>query len=260
VANNSGALAVSESRYVNIPKAVTQGVELETIWIPIDNLQVLFNYSFNDAKITKLSGIIDPSDPLALQPGAKPLVPLVACTDPTAGAIGPCDANTNFAQRKQDLKGNLLPQAPRNKVAINVNYTFNFERGSLIPSASYIWRDKQYSGLFTRPLSAAPSWDQLDLRLLWKDRDNKYTIIAYVNNVFDQLGYDGGASSGRISGVYYQSTINAAGISPGRASTPTCQPGFAACQGIFNGLQPGVSQSYALTPPRTYGIEFQYRF
>jgi len=252
VANNTGGLATSESRYVNIPKAITQGVEFETLWIPVDNLQILFNYSYNDAKIDKLSNIIDPADPLALQPGAKPLTPLVACTGTTTGAApNPlCDAATGFVQRPQDLAGNQLPQAPKNKVAVNINYTFNFQSGSLTPSANYIWRDKQYSGLFSRPLAAAPSWDQVDLRLVWKDRDNKYSIIAFVNNVFDTLGYDGGASASRTSGVYAASTIAAAGLTPGLPST---------LPGTFNAVQ-GISTSYALTPPRTYGVEFQYRF
>jgi iron complex outermembrane receptor protein len=255
VSNNTGGLAVSQSRYVNIPKALTQGIELETIWIPVDNLQILFNYSFNDAKIRKLCGIIDPTDPLALQPGAKPLANDTVC--PGTLALGSIDANTNQPQRPQDLAGNQLPQAPRNKIALNANYTFNFENGSLIPSINYIWRDKQYSGLFSRPFAAAPSWSQVDLRVTWKDRDNKYSIIGYVNNVFDDLGYDGGASASRTTGVYYQSTINAAGLTPGRASTPTCVANPQAC--IFSAVQ-GTGTSYALTPPRTYGVEFQYRF
>ena len=253
VANLTGGLAVSQSRYVNIPKAVTQGIEIETTWIPIDNLSVLFNYSYNDAKITNLTGIIDPADPLAQQPGAKPLTPtLVACTGTTTGAApNPlCDTSTGFVQRPQDLSGNQLPQAPKNKVAVNVNYSFSFQSGTLIPSVSYVWRDKQYAGLFSRPLAAAPSWDQVDMRVTWKDRDNRYSVIAYVNNVFDTLGYDGGASASRTSGVYAASTIAAAGLTPG---LPGVVPG------TFNAVQ-GISTSYALTPPRTYGVEFQYRF
>jgi iron complex outermembrane receptor protein len=257
VANLTGGLAVSQSRYVNIPKALTAGVELETIWIPVDNLQILFNYSFNDAKIKTLTGIIDPADPLAQEPGARPLSALTACTGTgsTVTATNPnpnplCDVSTGFVQRPQDLNGNQLPQAPKNKIALNVNYTFNFETGSLIPSVNYIWRDKQYSGLFSRPLAAAPSWSQVDMRVTWKDRDNKYSVIAYVNNVFDDLGYDGGAGATRTSGVYAQSTITAAGLTRGLPGT---------VPGTFNAVQ-GISTSYALTPPRTYGVEFQYRF
>jgi iron complex outermembrane receptor protein len=253
VANNSGGLAVSESRLLNVPRSVSQGFELETIWAPINNLQVTFNYSYNDAHIKRLSGIFDSDDPLALDPSAKPLAPLTPCAaagQPTPpGTLGRCDVNTGFYQRPQDMKGNSLPQAPKSKLSLNVLYTFDFDAGSLTPSVSYIWRDRQYAGLFERGYNKAPAWDQVDARLIWKAADRHYTIIAYVKNLFDDLGYEGGGSSSRLSGVYAPSTIAALGINPGLPSA----------NGTFNAVQ-GYSFTYPLTPPRTYGVEVQYRF
>jgi iron complex outermembrane receptor protein len=259
VANNTGGLAPSQSQYVNIPKSVSQGVELEVNWVPIDNLQILFNYSYNDAHIKTLSGIIDPTDPQALAAGAKPLTALQACTSTNpavAGGNALCDSATGLVQRPQDLSGNSMPQAPKNKVALAVTYTWELEKGSLSPSVSYIWRDKQFAGIFERSYNAAPSWDQWDARVTWKDKDNKYSIIAFVKNIGDTLGYDGGASSSRTSGVYAASTIAAAGMTAGLPSS---------IPGTFNAVQRnasfnGISTSYPLTPPRTYGVEFQYRF
>jgi len=248
VTNVSGGLAVNESRYLNIPKSTIKGVEIEATWIPIDHLTLLATYDYNDGKVKELSGIVDGDDPLALAAGAKPIGPLVLCGDPRA--LASCDSNTGFAQRPQDLSGNQLPQSPKNKLSFNATYTWELEGGSLSPSVSYIWRDKQYSNLFTRKLGEAPSWDQWDARVTWKDKDDRYSIIAYVKNIGNTLGYDGGASASRQTGVYAQSTINALGITPGRPSTPP---------GVFNGVQ-GFTTSYALTPPRTYGVEFQYRF
>jgi iron complex outermembrane receptor protein len=231
VANNSGGLIVSQSRYLNIPKVLTAGVELETIWQPIQNLQILFNYAYDDAEVKSLCGVIDPSDPEALQPGAKPV---------TSCGSGPLpvvfDANANTTERWQDLKGDQLPQVPKNKVSLAATYTFNFEAGSLTPEVSYIWRDKQYSGLFTRAIDAAPSWSQTDLRVTWKDKDNHYSIIAYVANVFDDLGYDGGASASRRSGVFYDATIAALGLTPGTAGR---------IPGTHNAVQ-GLNTSFAL--------------
>jgi iron complex outermembrane receptor protein len=245
VANLSGGLAVSQSRYLNIPRALTAGVELETIWQPVPNLQILFNYAYDDAEIRSLCGIVDPSDPQAQQPGAKPVTSCSGIPLPTI-----IDANTGKAETWQDLRGSQLPQVPKNKISLAVTYTFDLPTGTLTPEVSYIWRDKQYSGLFTRPIDAAPSWDQVDLRATYKDRDNKYSIIVYVANVFDTLGYDGGASASRRDGVFYNSTIQALGLTPG---LPGRVPG------TFNAVQ-GLNTSFALTPPRTYGVEFQYRF
>ena len=262
VVSNTGALAVSQSQYINVPKSVSQGVELEVNWVPVDHLQVLFNYSYDDAHVTKLSGIVDPSDPEALAPGAKPLTALQACTGvgtPTTAKPGLnplCDVNTGMVQRPQDLSGNSLAQNPKNKVALAVTYSWELEKGSLSPSVSYIWRDKQFAGLFERSYNAAPSWDQWDARVTWKDKDNKYSIIAYIKNIGDSLGYDGGSSSTRVSGVYSAATIAAAGMTAGLPGT---------VPGTFNAVQKtatfnGINTTYNLTPPRTYGIEFQYRF
>ena len=252
VVSNTGALATSQSRYLNIPKSVSQGAELEVNWAPIDHLNVLFNYSYDDAHVKSLSGIVDPSDPEAVASGAKPQSALAAC----GTAVGVCDVNTGLNQRTQDLSGNSLPQNPKNKVAVAVTYSFETDYGTLIPEVSYIWRDKQYGGLFQRSYNEAPSWDQWDARVTWKGKDNRYSVIAYIKNAFNTLGYDGGSSSQRYSGIYSAATIAAAGLPQG---TPGAVPG------TFNTVQSnasfnGISTNYNLTPPRTFGVEFQYRF
>ena len=261
VANNTGGLAPSQSQFVNVPKSISAGVELEATWTPIDNLEILFNYSYNDAHVTRLSGIIDPNDPEALQPGAKPLSALQSCTGTNtkvAGGNALCDVSTGLVQRPQDLSGNSLPQAAKNKIAVNVLYTWDFEKGSLTPSVSYTWRDKEYNSIFERDYDAAPSWDQVDARITWKDKDNKYSVIAYVKNAFDSLGYDGAAAGTRNNGVFPAGVVAASGgaVTPG---LPGAAPGQV--NGVITGYGPGgITRNYDLTPPRTFGVEFQYRF
>ena len=234
-----GGLAQPQGVFLNVPKAVSYGVELEAIWSPIDKLQILFNYSYDDAHIRQLSGVIDPADPTAVQPGARPIGALVACSGIGTPAQTPnCDVFSGFVQRGQNLSGNQLPQSTKNKVAVNATYTWDFDRGSLTPSVSYVWRDKQYGSIFQRFYNEAPSWSQVDARVTWKDKDNKYSVIAYVKNLFDRLGYDGGAVGGRIAGT----NVNPNGVS------------------VTNLVQPGFNITYPLTPPRTYGVELQYRF
>jgi iron complex outermembrane receptor protein len=211
-------------------------VELETIWAPIDHLQILLSYAYDDAHITQLSGVIDPADPTGIQPGARPIGALTSCASTPAGI---CDIYTGNLVRGQNLSGNQLPQSTKNKVALNGTYTWETERGSLSPSVSYIWRDKQYGSIFQRFYNESPSWSQVDARVTWKDKDNKYSVIAYVKNLFDRLGYDGGASGARIAGT----NLGASVASP-----------------QVNLVQPGFNITYPLTPPRTFGVELQYRF
>jgi iron complex outermembrane receptor protein len=252
VVSTSGQLATSQSQYLNIPKSVSQGVELEANWAPVEHLNVLFNYSYDDAHVVSLSGIVDPTDPEALAAGAKPLTALAAC----GTAVGVCDVNTGLNQRTQNLSGNSLPQNPKNKVAIAVTYAFETEKGTLVPEISYIWRDKQYGTIFERTYNEAPSWDQWDARLTWKAKDNRYSIIAYVKNAFNTLGYDGGSTSTRYSGVYSAATIAAAGMTAGLPGSIPGTSNAVQSNAAFN----GVSTTYNLTPPRTFGVEFQYRF
>jgi iron complex outermembrane receptor protein len=249
IASTSGALSQPENIFYNVPEAVSQGVELEAIWQPIDNLQLLFNYSYLDAHITESGAVIDPADPTAQAAGAKGIGPLVPCTivQPAGATGGPtfngsCDVFTGFNQRGQDLKDNHLPNAPKNKLAFNANYTWLFSPGSLIGSLSYTWRDAQYGSIFDRAYYRSPSYAQVDARLTWKSADNKYSVILYGRNLFDQLGYEGGAGAYRRAGFV-------PGFATGTSASPFVVP-----------VTQGVVSTYPITPPRTYGIELQYRF
>jgi iron complex outermembrane receptor protein len=74
----AGGLAQSQTAFFNVPSAVSQGVELETQISPIDNLAILFNYSYLDAHTTR--GVAsDPADPNATALGANPLLTNAQC-------------------------------------------------------------------------------------------------------------------------------------------------------------------------------------
>ena len=271
VAQTSGGLGQSNAIFYNIPEAISQGFELETIWQPIDNLQILFNYSYNDAHISESIGTIDPADPAALDPQARPIISAALCyntatygqvagdpTKPTATTSCAADVFTSpypsaanklvpgapslsatptpngGYQRGQNLSGNQLPNAAKNKIALNVNYSWQLENSRLIGSISYLWRDEAYGSIFNRSYTKSPSWDQIDARVAWKPDGDKLTVILWGKNLADTLGYEGGAGAGRK-----------AGATPGDLRPNSVE---------------GIATAYPLTPPRTYGIELQYKF
>jgi iron complex outermembrane receptor protein len=263
VAQTAGGLGQAQSIFYNIPEAISQGFELESTWVPTSHLQILFNYSYLDAHITKGDGVVDPADPAALDVAAKPDLSFAECAtagcsvdvftgagayvQQADGTFVPYTGAGGF-QRTQSIVGGHLPQAPKNKVAVNVNYTWDFGPGSLIGSVNYVWRDKQYGSIFDRSYYEAPSYDQWDARLTWKDANNRYTIIAFVKNIFDDLGYEGGATAGRRNGFIPAYVLGGAGLT----ATPVLglgSPGYG-----------DVAKGYLLTPPRTFGVELQYRF
>jgi iron complex outermembrane receptor protein len=224
------------TNFYNVPKSISKGFEAEITWLPIDNLQLLLSYSYNDAYVDEGTAL-DTADPTGTQPGARPIGPVTPCTPNLAGAA-PCDAWVGILQRSQDLKGNKLPNAPENKLALNANYTWrDVVGGDLVGSVSYIYRDIQYGSLFTRSYNKAPDWNQVDARVTWTSKDAKDRIIVFVKNLFDDLQYDAGAFGSRFVGT----NINPVTGAPVRID-----------QGIFS--------TYSVAPPRTFGIEVQHKF
>lgn len=216
--------STANSILFNVPKAISQGVEVETIWQPIRGLQVLASYSYLDAHVTE-GQAIDPADSCAQAQGAR-----------RTTATSVVDSYCGGVQWYQDISGYSLPNAAKNRVTINGNYTWRLASGDLNGSLTYIWRGAQYGSIFDRDYYRAPSWAQVDARLTWTSQDGKYTLIGFGKNIFDQLGYANGATA-----------VRRAGVTTTYSTTP--ETGVA-----------GQTTTYELTPPRTFGIEFQYRF
>src|SRR5580704_10194244 len=204
------------STIVNIPKVQSYGAELETIWQPLTNLQFLLDYSYLSAVIKGQAG---------------------ACT----GAVQPnsCYANT-VSGIFENTNGDSVPESPRSKVAANANYTWHYTPGSLNYSVSYIWKAKTPDSIFAEDYYKAPSYSQVDMRLSWNDAADRFTIIAYLKNLQNKVGYDGVGANAVI----------------------TAAPGTKACgfnPGAGGGTPYYCDQEQGITPPRTYGVEFQYR-
>jgi iron complex outermembrane recepter protein len=158
---------------VNIPVVHTYGAELETLWNPITDLNILLNYAYLHATISSTNGVCyqDSADPQALAPGAN-----------TSG----CPAGSGL----QNIVGATLPASPRNKVAFNAIYTLHFSPGSLALSGTYIWRDQTYDSVFNRSYNLASSYSLVNLRAIWTDAANRYNVILYANNLLNKVGED----------------------------------------------------------------------
>ena len=144
--------------------------------------------------------------------------------------------NNAVSGELENVNGNTVPESPRSKIAANANYTWRFTPGSLNYSVSYIWKDKTHDSIFSEQYFIAPEYTQVDMRLSWNDSADRFTIFGFIKNLQNKIGYDG---------------VTAFGI-----TTPA--PGTRACG--FNGPSPYYcDQNLGLTPPRTYGVEVQYR-
>ena len=226
---NTGGIISSE--FVSIPEARTEGIELSSVWAATDHLQLTLTYSYNKTEIltgcTLVSGqfvgacFADVSDPLALLPGAQPVGPRLPAHASVPAAYCLAVADPNLCAQLQNIKGGPLPQAPKNKLALNGDYTWNLDQGDLTLSGTFIWKDRSFGSIFDRNKESAPAWNQVDARLTWAGDRDKYEVILYVKNLFNTLGY------------------NSAG-----SGVPTSF---------------GTVPYYDLTPPRLFGVELHYK-
>ncbi len=225
----TAAGVINLTQFVNIPTALSDGVELAVNWRPIRHLSLSLTYGFNytsiqtgcsaaDVAVLNAGGralnaacYIDAADPQALAPGARPV------GGPTA-----------TGDRYQAVNGDALPQAPRNKIALNANYTWVTNPGNLTLSGTFIWKDVSYASVFNQAYDTAPAWDQVDLRAVWSGSHDRYEVVLFMKNVFNTLGYDAALPAFYITPV------------GGGANTQAAE--------------------YDLTPPRTYGLELHYKF
>jgi iron complex outermembrane receptor protein len=217
VQNAQGLIA---TQLFNLKSVHIYGIELEALWQPIDDLIINAQYSHLSAKVNDPGACFeDTIDPTASLPGANTSGCQAAAVSP-AGALIPAT---------QNLEGQQLPESPPNKASLNAIYTLHFDPGKLALSGTYIWKDKTYGSLFNRPYALAPALNQVNLRAVWTGNNNRYNVIAYVDNVFDKTNIDARTGSLLVA--------------------PTA-PG---------GVGQIVTNSY-LVNPRTYGIELRYRF
>lgn len=217
--NAAGTAAANN--FVNVG-ARAYGLELEAIWQPIDHLQLNASYGYLNTRITDGCCFYDPADPSATLPGARP--------------SGGSAVSNNVKLVFQSLKGSPLYQSPKNKFAFNGNYTFNFTPGDVILSATYTWTDKTIYQPFNNPAFQVPSYGTADARVIFKAAQNKYSVIGFVKNAFDEVGFTS-TSSTNPTAIF---------------ANPN--PGTTFLQSTGTQIVRGLIQ------PRTYGIELQYRF
>ncbi|MDO9430893.1 MAG: TonB-dependent receptor [Phenylobacterium sp.] len=222
---NAAGTAASNN-FVNVD-AEAYGLELEATWQPIQPLQISASYGYLHTEITKGCCFYDPADPSALKSTARP--------------SGGTAVNNNVLFRFQDLAGSKIYQSPENKFALNANYTFDFAPGSLILSGTYTWTDETTYQPFDNADFAVPAYGTADLRVLWKDAGDRYSLIGYVKNVTDEEGFTS-TSSTNPTAVFANPNV---GLEV-NGTTYLRQTSTAITRGLIQ--------------PRTYGVELQYRF
>ena len=137
---------------VNVPKSRSYGFETEATIRPVRPLTLSAIYSYLNATYRDFSGVIDP-------------------------------ASANGAP--QNLRGEDLPQSPRNRLTLNGVLT----AGPFDFSASQSFVDSQYYQVFNTDRYRAPAYQDTALTLTWTAPHERFRLIGSVTNVFDNTSY-----------------------------------------------------------------------
>ena len=208
------------TNYENIPDTQSLGLELEANWYATDNLGFYLSYGYLDTEIKDGGkGYQNPLDPSALQVNARRMTEITGQTD---------NGYTGLSRWLQDITGKRLANSPEHKVAFNTRYSMDFQAGSLMLSANYVWRDESEYDIFNTPAAIADGYSTLSTRAIWTNAGDTFSVILFGTNLGNEIARDRGGAE-RLATT---------------ASGPQGQAYY---------------EAYNLAPPRTYGLELQYR-
>jgi len=143
--NSQGATTL---QLTNAGKATSQGVELETTWLPTDRLEFAFNVTALDAAYDRFENP-DPTEP--------------------------------------DFTGNALPYAPDWKTYVSAQYLQPLgEHGSLRFFADYAWVDDQYSDPSNGPAFLIESYSLINARVSWLPVSERWELALWARNLADE--------------------------------------------------------------------------
>jgi len=175
--------------FQNAEEASQWGIEIDSQWAATERLMLFMTYSYMSTEIDTMG--YDVYDMTEQNP------------------VG------------SDLSGNYLIKSPPHKFTANSQYIWDLGGSELGLVASWIYTDDQYSSIFNREDTQAPSFKRTDFRLTYRRYDSDLRVSAYVRNAFDEEIIE---SKTRSSYFFNQ------------------------------------QQSASIQPPRTYGIEVNYGF
>ena len=135
----------------NAATSEINGFEIEGSWRPFDRTHLSANMSYTDAKFTSFPRAVD--------------------------------LFNNFV----DSRGLRLPNAPKTQFFFSAAQDFELPRSWLLTAeANYRWRDRIYY-YFTNQVDALSDGPggQFNARLQLKSPDDKWTVAAFVNNLFN---------------------------------------------------------------------------
>ena len=149
----------------SVPSAMIIGWDTDMDWLITDNLTLGANFSYTHSEYTDNFTVNDPNDPNRPPSLFDPLnIPI-------------------------DLNGKQMLQVPEMKGGVYAQYTWPMaDRGQITFLANWSWIDKVYFSAFESQEDAAPEYQRTDVRATWISPSTAWTVAAFADNVFDEIG------------------------------------------------------------------------
>ncbi len=152
-----GGIVVTESR--NGGEIEAKGIEIESVYVPNDNLTIGFNFSYLDSEYG------------------------------TFGAGNPYQLWNGEIRSFIDLRGETTPWSPETNLSLFGSYRIDLGgNGSLTPYIQVYASDEYNTSnlVGTDPNQKQDSFTKTDIRLTWRDAQERYSIEAFVENLEDE--------------------------------------------------------------------------
>jgi len=166
---------------INAKDSWISGIEMEAIVLPVENLQITANVTFNDSDIKKY----EDERITAAAPGPVP----PGCTRVNVSGL----ANLDSCPIDRSKEG--LPRLPDSVYFVAVQYTFETVLGDIVPMVSWSYRTNLDNCFdFASCQSGLYKVDQEDVtaRLTWTSPELAWRVTAYGNNLTDDRYITGG--------------------------------------------------------------------
>ena len=199
--------------------AKIQGIELESIWEPINNLRFNASLGILDTKIGEATSIDtfnrtqgDPSlvvikasnasNCVSTKAGVSALMGLInagalapttmlgVCSGAFTGAANPLKPygiDIPFSDGiAKNLKGNALPNSPKATLSVGAQYTFELPAGwGGTVRGDYYQQGQSYARIYNSAADRIDSWQNVNASLQISNESNGIQLEAYVKNLLD---------------------------------------------------------------------------
>jgi len=199
--------------------AKIKGLELESIWEPINNLRFNASLGVLQTEIGEASSIdtfnrtqgnpslivmkaSNASNCTASKAGVQGLMTLInAGAVPVTGMLGVCSGAFTGAANPlkafgidipfsdgiaKNLKGNELPNSPKATLSLGAQYTFELPAGwAGTLRGDYYKQGKSYSRIYNSFADRIDSWENVNATLQISNESNGIQLEAYVKNLLD---------------------------------------------------------------------------